>query len=216
MFQQYYNLAANVRGDGLYHPIRELVQPNNPLVQDIADILIQSHNFITAAQNFVNSFTSYRNELGDYWATPDETMSPLCPVCLNNFGLIESPGNTFEKEVYSCHICGWSGAPLRAGDCDDLAILLCSILRNFIPENQVYCAVGTWKLYGDEVGHMWVIHDKEGTDHIIESTQGAGQSNHGAYTLGAIFNDKYAFATEWGLQEFDLRPLTEKALVSIG
>ena len=92
--KEYEDLLANVRHDGQFHSIRDLVQPFDPLVKEVADILIQAPDFIEAAQDFVAEFTVYKEEVGDYWGYPMETLA------------------------------------FRSGDCDDLAILLCSILRN--------------------------------------------------------------------------------------
>jgi len=170
--RQYQDLLANVRYDGKYHSIRELVQPDDPEVRETARVLVQSNNFIAAAQAFVDSFTTYQTEVGDYWTVPDEILAA------------------------------------RAGDCDDLAILLCSILRNYIPPDQVYCAFGLWRINGETSGHMWVIVEGEdGDDRIIEATAGPERKTRGKYILHGMFNDKYAFSTDIGLREFDLKTI---------
>jgi len=166
----YQQLLANVRYDGAYHDIRELVQPDDPEVRDIARVLVQAEDFIAAAQEFVNSFTTYQTEVGDYWTEPRE--------------LLEA----------------------QTGDCDDKAILLCSILRNYLPADQVYCAYGLWSLDGETTGHMWLVAEGEdGEDRIIEATAGPERKTRGKYILHGIFNDKYAFSTDIGLREFDLK-----------
>jgi len=168
--KQYKDLLANVRNDGKYHSIETLVQPDEPTVRDIARVLVQANNFIEAAQEFVDSFTTYQNEVGDYWTTPGELLDA------------------------------------QAGDCDDKAILLCSILRNYLPPDQVYCAFGLWMLDGETTGHMWVVTEGEnGDDRIIEATAGPERNTRGKYVLHGMFNDKYAFSTEIGLREFDLK-----------
>lgn len=170
-FRRYEDLLADVRHDGQYHPIRALVQPDEPEVREVARVLVQTGDFISAAQEFVNSFTSYEREQGDYWAMPAETLAA------------------------------------RAGDCDDKGILLCSILRNYIPAEEVYCAFGLWDVRGETTGHMWVLVGGEGgEDCIIEATAGPSATGKGRYVIHGIFNDKYAFATDIGLREFDLRP----------
>ena len=177
--QRYDDLLGDVLRDSKYHSIRALVQPDDPEVRDVARVLMQAPDFITAAQEFVNSFTTYRSEVGDYWGTPAETVAA------------------------------------RAGDCDDLAILLCSILRNYIPPEKVYCAFGLWTLRGETTGHMWVVTgDETGEDRIIEATAGPERPSKGKYVLYGMFNDKYAFSTDMGLKEFDLKPvqLAEVAL----
>lgn len=163
-------LGANVRYDGVYHPIRSLVQPADPQVQEIARVLAQAPDFLEAAQEFVNSFTSYRSEAGDYWRTPAETLAA------------------------------------RNGDCDCLGILLCSILRNYMPADQVYCAFGMWDMGGLSTGHLWVVTGGEdGEDRVIEATAGPDRPTKGRYVLHGMFNDRYCFATDVGLREFDLR-----------
>ena len=103
----------------------------------------------------------------------------------------------------------------QAGDCDDKAILLCSILRNYLPPDQVYCAFGLWVLDGETTGHMWVVTEGEdGDDRIIEATAGPERKTRGKYVLHGMFNDKYAFSTEIGIREFDLKSIElENSLV---
>lgn len=91
----------------------------------------------------------------------------------------------------------------EAGDCDDKAILTCSLLRNYIPPDEVYCAFGNWK----GGGHMWVLTVAEnGEDIIIEATAPPSKPIKGKYILKAMFNDKYCFATQDGIKDFDLLP----------
>ena len=167
---EYEDLLANVRYDGRFHSIRDLVQPHDPLVMELADVLIQDPNFIEIAQAFVDGFTTYQEEIGDYWAQPFETLA------------------------------------LEAGDCDDKAILLCSILRNYMPAEKVFCAIGTWRHNGDEEGHMWVVTEGNRKDRTIEATAPPGRTPSGTYRLSAIFNDEYAFAFPGAMQEFGLLP----------
>jgi len=176
--KQYKDLLANVRHDGNYHSIKGLVQLDDPEVRELARVLVQTEDFIGAAQEFVNSFTTYKSEVGDYWATPGE--------------LLER----------------------QAGDCDDKTILLCSILRNYIPPDQVYCAFGLWLLDGETTGHMYVvIEGEDGEDRILEATAGPERKTRGKYVLHGMFNDKYAFSTDIGLREFDLKTVElEKSL----
>lgn len=177
--KRYDDLLADVRNDGRFHSIRTLVQPDGLEVRDVARVLVQAPDFVNAAQTFVNSFTTYGSEVGDYWGTPAETLAA------------------------------------QAGDCDCLAILLCSMLRNYMPPEKVYCAFGLWTLRGETTGHMWVVtEDENGEDRIIEATAGPERPSKGKYVLYGMFNDKYAFSTDMGLREFDLKPvqLAEVAL----
>jgi len=175
--KRYDDLLADVRHDHEHHSIRSLVQVDDPEVREIARVLVQATDFISAAQEFVNSFTTYGSEVGDFWRTPSETL---------------------EKSTL---------APTEAGvDCDDSAILLCSILRNYMPPEQVYCAFGLWTLGGKSDGHMFVVTQGEGgEDRIIESTAPPGKVTRGKYVIYGMFNDSYAFSTDIGIREFDLK-----------
>jgi hypothetical protein len=175
----YFDLKADVRYSNSHVPIRQLVTPNDPEVKEIADILYEDPDFIGACQAFINSFTTYAHEEGDYWSIASETLEN------------------------------------RAGDCDCLSILLCSLLRVHIPAEKAYCAVGIWNVEGRQEGHMYVVVDENGEDRIIESTAGPEVSLTGSYDLYAIFNDKYAFATKQGLALFDLKPVEEQS-VNVG
>ncbi|KKK64944.1 hypothetical protein LCGC14_2979100 [marine sediment metagenome] len=172
--KQYEDLLANVRRDRQFHSIRNLVQPDDPNVKEVADVLIQAPDFIEAAQDFVAEFASYQEEVGDYWGFPFETLA------------------------------------FKYGDCDDLAILLCSILRNGISADKVFCAIGTWEKRGEETGHMWVtIVNQNGRDRIVEATAPSYKRTGGTYRLSAIFNDEYTWSTARGLKEFGLMPFEE-------
>ena len=173
--KQYYDLKADVR-HGEYHSIRQLVQPDQPEVRELARVLVQADDFVAASQDFIDSFTTYQRQIGDYWAMPSETLEA------------------------------------RAGDCDDKAILLCSILRNYMPAEDVFCAVGTQ----DGEGHMWVVMaNSNGEDRIVEATAPSSKPVKDNYRLYAIFNDQYAFSYPEGIREFCLKPVEEKELVAL-
>jgi len=99
-------------------------------------------------------------------------------------------------------------------DCDCMAILLTSLLRNYIPPEKVFIAFGVWSIGNTQDGHAWVIVQAEdGTDMVLESTADYRQPLQGKYTLQAMFNDKYTFATDIGVREFELK--TEKKEVAV-
>ena len=194
-FKEYGDLLANVRNDGKYHSVKELVQPNNSEVRDVARVLVQSKDFIRASQEFVDSFTTYQNEVGDYWREPVETINAFTRY----YDQIEKLGKADQPEC----------------DCDDKAILLCSILRNYLPPDQVYCAFGLWVLDGETTGHMWVVTEGEdGEDRTIEATAGPERKTRGKYIIHGMFNDKYAFSTEIGIREFDLKTIEVEELMA--
>jgi hypothetical protein len=96
-------------------------------------------------------------------------------------------------------------------DCDDSAILLCSILRVYIPADKVFCAVGMWSYNGRTEGHMFVVvQNKSGEEFILESTASPDADVKGSYDIYALFNDKYTLATKQGLSLFGLRPIEEE------
>lgn len=179
MLELYSDLLANVRYDGKYHSIKALVQPNDPTVREIAEILHRAPDFVAAAQDFVDSFTTYEQEIDDYWATPGEVLEA------------------------------------EAGDCDCKAILLLSILRNFIPAERVFAAFGNLR-NGSDTGHMWIETDGILMPEIIEATTHSKQQLKGSYDYLAIFNDKYAFASPQGIKEFDLEPVRNGAKMAGG
>jgi transglutaminase-like putative cysteine protease len=177
--QRYHDLMANVRYDGQFHSIKELVQPDDPEVKQVASVLMESDDFVRACHEFVNSFTTYRREIGDYWTTPAEILQA------------------------------------RAGDCDDKAILLVSLLRNKIPPDQVFCAFGHWGKTTKKDGHMWVVMDSGGPeDRIIEATAGPADPVRGNYYLEAIFNDRYALSYPIAIRNFNLLPVVAREKVS--
>ena len=172
MLVQYKDLLANVRYDGQFHSIRSLVQPDDPTVRELAQILHQAPDFVAAAQDFVDSFTTYRQEVGDYWTIPAE--------------LIEA----------------------EAGDCDDKAILLLSILRNYIPADRVFAAFGHLR-NGKDTGHMWIETDGVNMPEVIEATTHSRRQIKGDYNVLAIFNDQYVFASPQAIKDFDLKPVQQ-------
>jgi len=170
----YEDALANVRNDRNFHPVRQLVQPNDPLVREIASVLSQAEFPVEAAQDFINTFTSYEPEPGDIWRTPAEL---------------------FDR---------------KAGDCDDKAIALCSLLRNYLPAEEVFCAFGVWE-HGVDEGHMWVVmRGEDGNDRVLESTAGSNHVLYGDYRLMAMFNDQYFFTYPEGVKEFNLYPVGGK------
>ncbi len=204
MLKKYYDILARVRQDGRWHSIRSLVQPEDPDVLAVAAILSQTEDFIAACQDFVDSFTTYAREVGDYWCTPAETMAPLCPLCYSD----QLIAVDVDRDIYRCR-CGWIGEPIRAGDCDDKAILLTSLLRYQLSADDVYCAFGVHRLNGHPEGHMWVMLAGNGEDIDIEATAPSEAPVRGRYQLMAFFNDQKAYAYPEGVREFHLKPIGE-------
>jgi len=73
------------------------------------------------------------------------------------------------------------------GDCEDSSLLLASLLRCYLPPEDVYVVAGDWK--GD--GHCWVLADW----HVVESTRSSDRSvKEKDYSPVAFFNDQYCYA----------------------
>ena len=138
-------------------------------------------------------------------------MAAACPVCRSYEMALEDE----RLNIYRCLSCGYQGEPARAGDCDDKAILLTSLLRYQLPPEAVCCAFGLHRLNGDTEGHMWVITEHDGGDRIVEATAPAAAALKGNYQLMAFFNDKYAYASPEGIREFNLKPVKEKVYAEI-
>jgi len=102
--KMYDDLLANVRHDDKYHSIRSLVQPDDPEVREVARVLLQAPDFISAAQELVNSFTTYGSEVGDLWRTPAETLAKRtavdCDDCAILLASILRAGGIPPDQVY--------------------------------------------------------------------------------------------------------------------
>jgi hypothetical protein len=72
-------------------------------------------------------------------------------------------------------------------DCDDMAILLCSLLRTFMSPEEVFVVIGTIP----QGGHAWI----EANSRIIEATAGSDYTPViEDYKSQIMFNDKHTFA----------------------
>ena len=91
-------------------------------------------------------------------------------------------------------------ARVKVGNCANKSFLLCSLLRNAFPVEDVHVVLGN--LYNGEAGgHAWVKIRLEGRDYICETTRPdvrgpvpAGVASR--YEEVHLFNDKEAFAIE--------------------
>lgn len=88
----------------------------------------------------------------------------------------------------------------RIGNCANKSFLLCSLLRNILPPDQVYCTLGN--LYnGKPGGHAWPVLKLQGVDYIMESTTPTAPplvpaSVADRYEAVHYFNDSEVFAVE--------------------
>lgn len=88
-------------------------------------------------------------------------------------------------------------AKVKIGNCANKAFLLTSLLRNFLPPEEVYCVLGN--LYnGKPGGHAWVEVKKNGQFYVLESTQPESPivpaSDMDRYEEVHYFNDQDIFA----------------------
>ena len=111
---------VSVRFPGQWHDLREFIQPNNP---DVMAIYSQVGPDIWGCLDWVCRNISYRQDIGEWWSFPTETIKRT------------------------------------SGDCEDSAILTCSLLKNF---NDGYVALGDYQGYG----HAWCQLNGE----ILETT----------------------------------------------
>lgn len=71
----------------------------------------------------------------------------------------------------------------RIGDCDCCAVLLCTLLRNFASEDEVFVVVGDMK----KEGHAWLVYKGK----LLEPTRGSTFTpNISDYKAELMFNDK--------------------------
>ena len=72
----------------------------------------------------------------------------------------------FRSTVYDHWAFPAETLALGMGDCDDAAVLLASLLRNFLPEDKVFATAG---LFGRWGGHVWVAAYGSGA-FVLEAT----------------------------------------------
>jgi len=114
--RRYRDLLASVRHDNSFHSITELVQPNDLEVHRVAKVLMEHSDFISACQEFVNSFTTYRREIGDYWTTPAEILSEQQGDCDDKAILLVSLlRNKIPADKVFCAFGYWSNNGKKEG-----------------------------------------------------------------------------------------------------
>ncbi len=94
------------------------------------------------------------------------------------------------------------------GDCEDSSVLLCSLLRRFLPEDKVFVSLG----FVGDYGHAWVECDGQ----YLETTLDYLPSNppiitdEGGPRSQAKFNDKVCYGTLDSGPDARALPLIEK------
>lgn len=92
---------------------------------------------------------------------------------------------------------GWADAQGKHfGDCEDSSFVLCSLLRNYFPPEDVYVAVGNVSI----LPHAWVKVRHLGKWGIVETTTAHNKllPETRPYEAKAIFNDVHATELERG------------------
>ena len=133
---------VSVRYPGQWHNIREFIQPGNP---DVVAVYYEVGPDVWASLDWVCRNISYRQDIGEWWSWPSETINRA------------------------------------TGDCEDSAILTCSLLRNF---TNAYTVLGGY--HG--LGHAWVA---DGGGEILEATYTEARAvpDPEAYKPMVMFND---------------------------
>lgn len=87
------------------------------------------------------------------------------------------------------------------GNCATKSFLLCSLLRNELPAEKVYCVLGNLQQPRNKGGHAWVEVQPNGAKYVMESTRGDMKpmvlaDNADIYESVIYFNDKTVSAIE--------------------
>jgi transglutaminase-like putative cysteine protease len=143
--------------------IREFVQPWSLPVQELAEGLRRPtlEETITSCWDWVARNIAYPPgplEKMDRH-TREAFLAPSRLLVLPNL-----PG--FRSTVYDHWGFPAETLALGMGDCDDSAVLLTSLLRNFLPEDRVFATAG---LFGRWGGHVWVSAYGSGA-FVLEAT----------------------------------------------
>lgn len=130
--------------------------------------------FITPTEPLIQEIASILSRSGDPIATAQDFVHGMVKYERQNGEYWRYPVETLELEKIK-------------EDCDGMAVLLCSILRNYLSAEEVYVAVGKINSHG----HAWVVANWK----IIESTASSKQKINGnKYNPAVFFNDQYAYA----------------------
>lgn len=139
------------------------------------------------------------------WANVNYPTSPLAPDFHKLEGFRKAgwlaPAaiklSTADFWQFPSETLGWSDAWGRHwGDCEDSSAVLCSLLRNYLPPEDVYVAVGNVSIFP----HAWLKVRHLGAWGLIETTTPHNRLLPEAqpYAVKAIFNDRYAVELEPG------------------
>lgn len=170
------------RWPGEKYDVREFVRPDSVMVQELAGRLAANRDFVRACYEWVKNNIQYPPALP---AVGDWHRMDAFPAR----GLFGRAMPLVSRESYDFWQFPQETLATRMGDCEDMAILLCSLLRTRLPESSVFVTVGDYSRYG----HAWVVVDGVVYDpapangHIPPSREGH------PYSPRFRFNDRIAF-----------------------
>lgn len=92
-------------------------------------------------------------------------------------------------------------ARIGVGNCATKSFLLCSLLRNELPPDKIYCVLGNLQQPKNKGGHAWVEVQPDGARYVMESTRGDMKpmvlvDAADIYESVIYFNDKTVSAIE--------------------
>ncbi|MDD5547092.1 MAG: hypothetical protein PHO67_08080 [Candidatus Omnitrophica bacterium] len=191
-----------------YLDIREFVTPFTPSVRDVLAGISAEGDRIWNCWDWVCHNIKYPpscNDVQDF----HEKVSFLrgCPI-------IRMPVKRSSKIDDFWELPWETLDPPRYGDCEGSATVLVSLLRNFMPENEVYCTVGTYTGWG----HAWVSIVQGSSFFTLDTTipeakiEGVSAVAEGdPYVPYIRFNDKLVIEERDGWQDFCNFPRNKQA-----
>lgn len=160
------------------HRVTEFVTPDHHQVQWLAKKLRYN---VQACYNWVCMNVNYPRASDRHSLQAFGGLLPFGPrLSLSTDEFWQFPAETL----------GWMGPTGAIEDCDGSSILLCSMLRCFIPENRVYVGIGGF----DTIDHAWVRYEENGQWYVLESTLDKpfpmyAITEKSPYNLYCYFND---------------------------
>jgi len=152
---------VQIRYPGEELDIRELIQPES---YSVKTVMAKVYNpGLTLEQNIMSCWQFVCQEI-DYPPGGDWHRREAFPTRgLFSRSLVSQSTLDFWSFPYET-------LSLGIGDCEDTSILLCSMLRNFIPPSDVYVTIGYYGRPDPSLGHAWVTIDRMGQKCVLETT----------------------------------------------
>lgn len=173
------NYIIRVRFGNEEHRVTDFITPSHPQVQSLVSHI--GHNvqacYDWVCENVKYPTTSDRHHMSAFGG-PFPIGYPRISMTVDEFW------------QFPCETLGW-GKPIE--DCDGSSILLCSMLRCFVPSSDVYVGIGGY----NSIDHAWVRYKSGGSWYVLESTLDEpfpmySLVENSPYNLYCYFNDKEA------------------------